>query len=115
MENLKKKLLGLNELEKENLKEFIDDYDMFDNFEDLVNDLVKSNQFIFISENEKQAYNSYVEFEKGFIHDWHTIRSFEDFKNALSLDYDDRSYTEINRYIKLSNGVYYINDNTLLG
>ena len=70
--------------------------------------------FTAIKGSDKEVYDCYVTLENNLYNNYE-VRTFEEFVNALTLPLEDRFYTEINRYVKFSNGViYYISDNTLL-
>lgn len=73
--------------------------------------------FVNLGSDIKKIYNEYLEIEYSFDESVRSkIVTLDEFKKALELKLEDRFYSEINRYVKFSNGnIYYINDNTLLG
>lgn len=72
--------------------------------------------FVNLGNDTKEIYNNYVYEEFVLYLNTEYIASYDEFMKATELELDDRVYSEINRYIKLSDGnIYYINDNTLLG
>lgn len=73
--------------------------------------------FVNLGYDIKKIYDEYLEIEYSFDEDVRSkIATLEEFIHATELKLEDRYYSEINRYVKFSDGcIYYINDNTLLG
>ena len=107
VEDVSENIHYLTRKELNDIKEFlmVDELD-----EDIFEDI-----FVQLSGSVRDIYVEYVMTEKDLYNN-QDVATYEEFLKALELKLDDRFYTEINRYVKFSNGrVYYINDNTLLG
>lgn len=103
-------MYSLNEIEINDIKEFLE-------LSCELDDEIFNNYFINLGCDIQDIYNNYVNKELSYNENVRgKIATLEEFIKATELKLNDRFYTEINRYIKFSDGcIYYINDNTMLG
>ena len=101
-----------------NLKQHeIDDIKEFLELSCGLDDEIFNNYFVNLGCDIQNIYNNYVSKELSYNENVRgRIATLEEFTKATELKLNDRFYSEINRYIKFSDGcIYYINDNTMLG
>ena len=100
------------------LKQYeIDEINKWLMLDDVLDDEIFNEVFINLGNDIEKIYQEYLDIEYSFDESVRSeIVSLEEFIKATELKLEDRFYSEVNRYVKFSDGcIYYINDNTLLG
>lgn len=71
-----------------------------------INDFYNEKYFVKVADDYKQAYEDFVDFEKGF---GGTDLSYENFLTEFNKGYGKSDYVQIARLFELSDGIYYDN------